>query len=31
MNRRSEIIGIYKKKINLLKKHNKLYFDKDKS
>jgi DNA ligase (NAD+) len=29
MNRRSEIIGIYKKKINLLKKHNKLYFDKD--
>ncbi len=29
MNAKSKIIEIYKKKINLLKKHNKLYFEKD--
>ncbi len=29
MNRKLEIINFYKKKINLLKKHNKLYFDND--
>ena len=29
MNRKSEIINFYKKKISLLKKHNKLYFNND--
>ncbi len=29
MNQKSELINLYKKKINLLKKHNKLYFEKD--
>ena len=29
MNNKSEIIKKYKKKVNLLKKHNKLYFNKD--
>ncbi len=29
MSQKSEIINIYKKKINLLKKHNKLYFTDD--
>jgi len=30
MSRKLEIINFYKKKINILKKHNKLYFNKDK-
>ena len=29
MNQKTKIINLYKKKINLLKKHNKLYFEKD--
>ena len=29
MSRKLEIIDFYKKKINLLKKHNKLYFNDD--
>ena len=29
MNNKLEIIKFYKKKISLLKKHNKLYFDND--
>ncbi|MBD1150627.1 NAD-dependent DNA ligase LigA [Pelagibacterales bacterium SAG-MED29] len=29
MNRKLEVINLYKKKINLLKKHNKLYFNND--
>ena len=29
MNRKLEILNLYKKKINLLKKHNNLYFNKD--
>ena len=29
MSEKLKIINNYKKKINLLKKHNKLYFDKD--
>ena len=29
MDQKSKIINNYKKKINLLKKHNKLYFNKD--
>ena len=29
MNRKSGIINFYKKKISLLKKHNKLYFNND--
>ena len=29
MNLKSKIIDIYKKKISLLKKHNKLYFNND--
>ena len=30
MSDKSKIISFYKKKINLLKKHNKLYFNQDK-
>ncbi len=30
MNSKDEIINLYKKKLNLLKKHNKLYFNEDK-
>ena len=29
MKNKEEIIDYYKKKLNLLKKHNKLYFDED--
>ena len=29
MNQKSDIVYKYKKKIDLLKKHNKLYFNKD--
>ena len=29
MNRKQEIINFYKKKISILKKHNKLYFNND--
>ena len=29
MNHKSEIINLYKKKIKILQKHNKLYFNKD--
>ena len=30
MNSKDEIINLYKKKLSLLKKHNKLYFNEDK-